>query len=107
MEAIVESTMLYNCHARSWRVGEINRLQTTVDNCYRYIWSTKNKPPLREIEEKHQNAWNVRNSLKIKIIRMKIEKRSLARLRHVIRMPYGNENSKRSNFQIDKIDGRK
>ena len=87
VEAVVESTMLYNCQVRTWNVSEINRIQRKVDQCYRYVWSSKTQPPLKEMEQKHKNSWNVRKELRIKSVRSKIEKRSMKRLGHMIRMP--------------------
>ena len=87
VEAVVESTMLYNCQVRTWNVSEINRIQRKVDQCYRYVWSSKTQPPLKEMEQKHKNSWNVRKELRIKSVRSKIEKRSMERLGHMIRMP--------------------
>ena len=46
VEASVESTLLFDCQARTWRVKEIRRLQSMVDKAYRYIWSNKKGPPL-------------------------------------------------------------
>ena len=86
VEAVVESTMLYNCQVRTWNVSEINRIQRKVDQCYRYVWSSKTQPPLNEMEQKHKNRWNVRKELRIKSVRSKIEKRSMERLEHMIRM---------------------
>ncbi|XP_075256680.1 uncharacterized protein LOC142349151 [Convolutriloba macropyga] len=87
IEAVVESAMLYNCNVRTWSIGEINRLQKKVDKCYRYVWSGKTQPPLKEMEKKKKNMWNVRKELMIKSVRAKIERRSLERLGHVIRLP--------------------
>ena len=87
VEAVVESTMMFNCSTRTWNASEINRMQKKADQCYRYIWSSKTKPPLMEMEEKHMNRWNVRKELRVRSIRNKIEKRSLERLGHVLRMP--------------------
>ena len=87
VEAVVESTMLYNCQVRTWNVSEINRIQRKVDQCYRYVWSSKTQPPLKQMEQKHKNRWNVRKELRKKSVRIKIEKRSMERLGHMIRMP--------------------
>ena len=87
VEAVVESTMMFNCSTRTWNASEINRMQKKADQCYRYIWSSKTKPPLMEMEEKHMNRWNFRKELRVRSIRNKIEKRSLERLGHVLRMP--------------------
>ena len=51
VEAVVESTMLYNCQVRTWNVSEKNRIQRKVDQCYRYVWSFKIQPPLKEMEQ--------------------------------------------------------
>ena len=57
IEAVVESAMLYNCSVRTWSIGEIKRLQKKVDKCYRYVWSGKTQPPLKEMEKKKKNMW--------------------------------------------------
>ena len=41
VEACVESTLLFDCQGRSWRIGEIKRLQKMIDKAYRYVWSRK------------------------------------------------------------------
>ena len=87
VEAVVESSMLYNCHIRTWTLGEIARMQKKVDRCYRYVWSSKNQPPLKEMEKKRKNMWNVRKEMRVKTMRMKVEKRSLERMGHVLRLP--------------------
>ena len=86
VEACVESTMLFDCQARSWQVSEMNRMQSMMDRKYRYIWSNKTKPPLIQMQEEHTNMQDVRNSLKVKSLRWKIEKRVLERIGHVLRM---------------------
>ena len=87
VEAVVESSMLYKCHIRTWTLEEIARMQKKVDRCYRYVWSSKNQPPLKEMEKKRKNMWNVRKEMRVKTMRMKVEKRSLERMGHVFRMP--------------------
>ena len=87
VEAVVESTMLHNCSTRTWTISELNRMQSKIDQGYRFIWSSKNKPPLREIEEKRKNRWDIRKALRIRSILSKVERRSLERFGHVIRMP--------------------
>ena len=53
---------------------------------YRYVWSSKNKSPLRQMEEQHKNMQDVCNELGIKSLRLKIEKRVLQRIGHIMRM---------------------
>ena len=89
VEASVESTMLFDCSVRIWRVGEIKRMQKVVDRAYRYIWSSKNKPPLMQMEEERVNMVDVRRTLGVKSLRMKIEKRVLERIGHVMQMDDG------------------
>ena len=62
-------------------------MQKKVDRCYRYVWSSKNQPPLKEMEKKRKNMWNVRKEMRVKTMRMKVEKRSLERMGHVLRLP--------------------
>ena len=86
VQAIVENTMLYNCQVRTWYMSKINRFQSCVDKCYRSIWSSKRMAPLKEMEQKKKNRWDVRKELGIKSIRMKIEKRSLEGYRQMLRV---------------------
>ena len=85
-QACVESTMLFDCHVRTWQLRDIKKLQSSVDRMYRYIWSRKNKPPLVQMQETSTNMQDVRTELGIKSIRLKIEKRCLERLGHLMRM---------------------
>ena len=86
IEACVESTLLFDCQARTWQVTEINRLQRTMDKKYRWLWSKKIKPPLIQMQEDGYNMQDVRNELNVKSVRWKIEKRVLERIGHVFRM---------------------
>ena len=86
VEACVESTMLFDCQARTWQVNEIKRMQSVMDRMYRHIWSRKNKQPLRQMQEENKNMQDVRNELGVKTIRYKVEKRCLERIGHVMRM---------------------
>lgn len=88
-EACVESSLLYDCQARMWYKKEIDRMQRWMDKCYRYVWSDRNGPPLRQMEARGVNMWDVRRMLGVKSLRWKIEKRVLERIGHVVRM--GNE----------------
>ena len=85
-QACVESTILFDCQARTWQISEIKRLQQFMDKTFRYIWSRKNQPPLMEMQQKGTNMQDVRSELGVKSIRSKIEKRVLSRVGHVIRM---------------------
>ena len=89
VEACVESSLLYDCHSRVWYMRDMKRLQSWMDKCYRYVWSNRNGAPLRQMQERGVNMWDVRKRLGVKSIRWKIEKRVLERIGHVMRM--GNE----------------
>ena len=86
VESCVESTLLFDCQVRAWQIGEIKKLQKTMDRIYRYIWSKKNGPPLIQMQREQKNMQDVRNELGVKSVRLKIEKRVLERIGHVIRM---------------------
>ena len=85
-QACVESTILFDCQARTWQVSETKKLQQFMDKTYRYIWSHKNQPPLMEMQQKGVNMQDIRNELGVKSIRSKVEKRVLQRIGHVVRM---------------------
>ena len=86
VEACCESTALFDIKIRSWTNSEINTLQKAVDKTYRYIWSSKKEPPLIEMEKTGTNRLKVRNELQIDSIHLKIEKRSLQRIGHLLGM---------------------
>ena len=86
VEACVESSLLYDCHARVWYKRDMKKLQKWVDKCYRYVWSNRNGEPLRQMEARGVNMQDVRVCLGVKSVRWKIEKRVLERIGHVVRM---------------------
>jgi hypothetical protein len=53
---------------------------------YRYVWSRKTKPPLIQMTEERKNMFDVRKELGVKSVRSKVEKRSLERIGHVMRL---------------------
>ena len=58
-----------------------------LDEAYRYIWSKKNKGPVRiQMETEKVNMFGIRQMLGIESLRAKIE-RSLQSMGHVLRMP--------------------
>ena len=61
-------------------------MQSKMERCHRYIWSSTNKPLLREIEENRKNRWDGRET-KTSPVRSKVDRRSLERFGHVIRIP--------------------
>ena len=89
VEASVESSVLFDCPARTWRVKEIQWLQSLVDRAYRYIWSNKKKLPLVQIQQEGVNMVDVREALGVKSLRWKIEKQVYESIGHVLRMEDG------------------
>ena len=85
VETCVESTILFDCQARTWRKTEIKKLQQTMDKKYRSVWARGNMPPLMQMQQDGKNMQDVRNALGIKSLRYKIEKRCLERIGHVMR----------------------
>ena len=63
-------------------------MQSWIDKRYRCIWSNKKDPPLIQMERENVNMQNIRSILDIKTLRWKIEKRTLERIGHVLRMSY-------------------
>ena len=62
------------------------RLQKWMDKCWRYVWSNKNGEPLRQMQVRGENMYDVRARLGVKSVQWKIEKRVLERIGHVMRM---------------------
>ena len=85
-QACVESTMLFDCQVRTWHLREIKTLQSSVDRMYRYIWSNKRGPPLIQMQQEGVNMQDIRSEFGIKSLRLKIEKRCLERIGHIMRM---------------------
>ena len=86
VEACVESTVLFDCQARTWHGGEIKKLQSMMDKKYRQIWSRRTGPPLIQMQREGKNMFDVRKDLGVKSLRWKIEKRVLERIGHVMRL---------------------
>ena len=86
VEVIMESSVLFDCTVKPWNIAEINKLHRVVDEAYRYIWSKKNKGPVRiQMETEKVNMFGIRKLLGIESLRAKIG-RSLQRMGHVLRM---------------------
>ena len=80
VEAGVESTMLFDCQARTWTREEVKKLQVFLDRCYRWIWSNRRGPPLMQMQEEGMKMEDVRRKLGVKSVRWKVEKRVLERI---------------------------
>ena len=50
MQACVESALLLDCQARVWWKKDVMRLQKWMDKCWRYVWSNRNREPLRQMQ---------------------------------------------------------
>ena len=61
-------------------------MQSWIDRAYRYVWSNRKEAPLKTMERTHTNMQDIRNSAGITSLQAKIEKRSLQRIGHVLRM---------------------
>ena len=71
---------------RTWLLGKIKQLQSTIDRKYRWLWSNKIKPPLIQMQEEGYNMQDIRNELGVKRVKWKVEKRVMERIGHVFRM---------------------
>ena len=63
VQAVVESSLLFDCNARPWTVGDLNRFQSVVDRFYRYIWNNGKGLPLVRMQEEGVNVYEVRRQL--------------------------------------------
>ena len=89
-EDCVESTMLFNCNTKPIYKSKVKQLQKAMDRRYRLIWVSGNKEPLREMEVKHVNMWDVRRQLGVESFCTKIE---IAHFRRIDQI--GKENGAR------------
>lgn len=87
VQACVESSLLFDCSTRVWYASEIKRIQSWIDRCYRHVWNQGRGQPLIRMQRQHENMQDVRNTLGIRSVRCKIERRVLERIGHVMRMP--------------------
>ena len=85
VEGCVESSVLYDCHARVWYKRELKGL----GKCHRYVWSDRKDEPLRQMSERRVNMVDIRERLGVKSVAWKVEKRGLNRIEYMLRM--GNE----------------
>ena len=86
IEACVEAALLFDCNTGVCYVRESKTLQSWIDRSYKRLWCRNTCPPLIQIELEGVNLVDMREFFGIKSIRYKIEKRTLARIGHVIRM---------------------
>ena len=87
IQAVVESTMLFDSNARAWSPSDIQKLQSVVDKSYRSVWNNGKKMTLVRMQQEGKNMFAVRRELEISSLRTKIETRALQRIGHVLRMP--------------------
>ena len=69
VEASVESTLLFDCQARTWKQGEVRRMQKFMDRCYREVWHRAGEGPLRQMQRMHKKMEDVRRELGVKSVR--------------------------------------
>ena len=70
VEACVESTVLFDCQARTWHGGEIKKLQSMMDKKYRQIWSRRTGPPLIQMQREGKNMFDVRKKVLVYRLRL-------------------------------------
>ena len=85
-QTCVESGLLFDAAVRPWQKREMKKLQQWMDKRYRYTWSHHKEAPLRTMQRTGQNMQDIRNLLGIRSVQWKIEKRSLQRIGHVMRL---------------------
>ena len=80
VQAVVESSFLFDCNVRPWLQGDIKKMQGMVDKCYRSVW---NHEKVLRMHQEGVNSYGLRRELGIDSLRLKIEKRTLERVGHV------------------------
>ena len=86
VECCVEAGLLFDASTWPWKISELKSMQSWIDKIYRYTWNNKKEAPLRVMQRTHTNMQDIRNSLEIKSLRLKVETRTLQRIGHVCRM---------------------
>ena len=87
VQAVVDSTMLFDSSARAWAASEVAKFQSVPDRAYRFIWNDGRGLPLIRMQRESINMFRIRNGLQISSVRTKVEIRALERAAHVMRMP--------------------
>ena len=87
VQAVVESSMLFDCNVRGWSTTDTKRLQSVADKAYRFVWNSGRGLTLIRMQEEQVNMYEIRHQLGIDSIRQKVEIRSLQRIGHLLRMP--------------------
>ena len=72
LQACVESALLFDCQARVWWKKDVMRLQKWMDKCWRYVWCNRNGEPLRQMQARGENMYDVRARLGVKSVQWKI-----------------------------------
>ena len=85
VQACMETALLFDCQARVLWKKDMMRFQKWMDKCWRYVWSNINGEPLRQMQTRGKNMCDVRARLGVKSVQLKIEKKVLERVGHVMR----------------------
>ena len=86
VQAVVESTLLFDCSVRAWTPTDIQKFQSVADRAYRFVWNNGKPHTLIRMQNEGVNSYEIRRQLNIESIRTKIECRALERMGHVLRM---------------------
>ena len=87
VQAVEESTTLFDCMVHTWTATEIQKMQSVPDNAYRWIWNHKRGLAKLRMQKEHVDAYEIRGQLGIASMRTKIETRTLSRIGHILHMP--------------------
>ena len=86
VQAVVESSMLFDCNFRSWSVTDTTKIQSVVDKVYRFVWNNDKGQTLTRMQNESEYVRDqeaTRHCLRTK----KIEMRALYRFGNVLRLP--------------------
>ena len=86
VQTCVESGRVFDAAVIPSQKRELEKLQQVTDKKYRCTWSHQKQAPLKTMQKTSQNMPDIRNFLGKKSVQWKIDKRSLRRFGHVIRL---------------------
>ena len=54
VQAVVESSMLFDCNFRSWSVTDTTKIQSVVDKAYRFVWNNDKGQTLTRMQNESE-----------------------------------------------------
>jgi hypothetical protein len=90
VESVIGSTLLFGCECRPWSDGDLQKLQSVMDTCFRHLWGRAhqmNCSVKERMERLGVNSAGIRQELQVRSVRALVETRVLAWIGHTVRLP--------------------